>query len=1048
MKSNFLEVLVMEDLRKQLKNHDKEWLVSTLSSVGDAVITTNSQGEIDFVNYEAKHILECSTQDVVGQDFHKVLRIFKSGDPEPISFFEGEKSDQFIEGGLPKGSFLKLKNGTQRNLSAHFSKLLSREGQLMGYVVVFRDITKIMETENAMNRERNNLQRLFEMLPTGMIVIDSNLSIQKVNQSFLNSFGVTKTQVINKQFGDVLSCMWSLEGGCGFSTNCKFCKFRSIITQLIKTDDMIKDLLLEMSFLRNGQVQNCWLNISLMPAHSEYEKAYIITVEDITERIHYEKSLDEARKTSLTLLDSLPVMIYRINSTNHCDFINQTFKRYMNIGQESFFTALESNMTPEDFNKFNTALGKSIQIQSDFKIEVQLNSPYQLYRSMLGIGKPLYDENNEFMGIIGLFLDVHDAQMAERLYIQSLNKYYSLFKNMEISISYHRIEYDMNHEIIDSEIIEMNEATDLILGLHSTEIVGTKLSEVSFLNKEEFNRIISLFQTVICDDEKVHLVEHHMESINKWVEVSIYSPEEGYIAMLISDVDYKKRSEIEMRLASEESQEANRAKSEFLANMSHEIRTPLNGIVGMIDLTMMDSLSFEQKDNLKTAKECVSSLIDIINDILEFSKLEAGKLRLESEDFEVRALLESTVKGHYAHAQQKDLELKLVYESLIENKLVGDAKRIKQIINNFLSNAIKFTNEGVVKIVVSQKSLHQADSVQLEISIVDTGIGIANEKKSFLFKSFTQVDGSYTRQYGGTGLGLVISKQFVDMMNGVIEVESIFGEGSTFTFKLPLKISHTSEYQSSEADMIFTHYKNKHILLVEDDRVNQIVIGKMLELSGIIVDIAKNGLEAVEKNDMMKYNMILMDIQMPILDGLQATQRIRKESPHHSKTPIVALTAFALKGDEEIFRASGMDDYISKPVNRQQLMTLLSRYLDAPVTHAKKETTYSLTETEDDELLKRVTQKSQEVTMINEEKLFELSMRMQKIKSILAEENSAMLEVAAHQLKVQFEELNAEELKNLAFKMELEIRKGRLENVKVLLDRIDQVLSMLKITKN
>lgn len=1038
----------MEDLRKQLKNHDKEWLVSTLSSVGDAVITTNLEGEIDFVNYEAKQILECSTKDVIGKNFQDVLKIFKYEDAEPILFFEGEKNDQFIEGGLPKGSFLKLHNGIRRNLSAHFSKLLSREGQLMGYVVVFRDITKIMETENAMNRERNNLQRLFEMLPTAMVVIDSKLSIQSVNQSFLNNFGVTEDQVLNGQFGDVLSCIWSKKGGCGFSLNCKFCEFRSTITMLISTDEMIKDLLLEMSFFKNGQPQSCWLNISLMPAHSEYEKAYIITVEDITERIYYEKSLDEARKTSLTLLDSLPVMIYRINQNYHCDFINQTFKSYMNIGKDRFFNALESNMTPEDFTKFNTALEQSIQIQSDFKIEVQLNSPYQMYRSMLGIGKPLYDENNEFVGIIGLFLDVHDAQMAERLYIQSLNKYYSLFKNMEISISYHRVEYDLNHNIVDSEIIEMNEATDFIFGLHSTDIVGTKLSEVSFLNKEEFNRIISLFQIVICEDEKVHLVEHHIESINKWVEVSIYSPEEDYIAMLISDVDYKKRSEIEMRLASEESHEANRAKSEFLANMSHEIRTPLNGIVGMIDLTMMDALNFEQKDNLLTAKECVSSLIDIINDVLEFSKLEAGKLRLEPEAFEVRALLESTVKGHYAHAQQKGLELQLVYETLIENKLVGDAKRIKQITNNFISNAIKFTNEGIVKVIVSQKNLHQADGVQLEISIVDTGIGIANEKKSFLFKSFTQVDGSYTRQYGGTGLGLVISKQFIDMMNGVIEVESVFGEGSNFTFKLPLRISHTTEYQNPEVDMIFTHYKNKHILLVEDDRVNQIVIGKMLELSGIIVDVAKNGLEAIEKNEIMKYDMILMDIQMPILDGLQATQKIRKESLRHSKTPIVALTAFALKGDEEIFRASGMDDYISKPVNRQQLMTLLSRYLDAPLTRSKTDIAYSQTESEDNELLRRVTQKSQEVTMINEEKLYELSARMQKIKSILLEENSAMLEVVAHQLKVQFEELNAEELKNLAFKMELEIRKGRLENVNVLLDRIDQVLSMLKISKN
>lgn len=907
-------------------------------------------------------------------------------------------------------------------------------------------IARLMQVEEEFQREKDRQQQLVDLLPIGMIVVSKDLRIRKANHFFLNIFEISEDQAINNAFGEAIHCVWSFENGCGLSSNCLYCNFRQTVTAFIKEDKTIKDRLVNMTFKTSDKDVSRWLSISLMPADLGNEQGYIITLEDMTEQVQYEKSLEEARKSSLTILDSLPVMIYRMDQNLQCDFINDTFRNYMNITQDTFFDALQQHMTEDDYQRFTKELGISIEKQTDFSIEVQLLSPYHLYRSVLGLGKPIFDDANRFIGMIGLFLDVHDAEMAESLYRQSQNKYYSLFKNMESSISYHRIIFDSDSKPIDSEIIEVNEATERIFQRPADQLIGAKLSGLDILESDDKEALLQMIDKVLKENEILHLAEYYLLILNKWVEISIYSPEENYIVLLVSDVDFKKRAEIELKLAKERSEEANRAKSEFLANMSHEIRTPLNGIVGMIDLTLLDPLSEEQRDNLKTAKECVNSLIDVINDVLDFSKIEAGKLRIEAQTFEVTELVEATTKAHLAHAYEKGLKLETVIQNLKKPYVIGDGKRIKQILNNLINNAIKFTNSGGVEISVTENELTSGDSVQLEIHVKDTGIGIEEDKKSLLFRSFTQIDGSYTRQYGGTGLGLVISKQLIEMMDGVILLESTSGKGSDFSLRVPLKIGTKQSLDAPRTRLSIDKYYHKRVLLVEDDRVNQIVIGKMMELCGLIVEVASNGQEALDKKELYKYDVILMDIQMPVLDGIQATQKIRASTGVNRETPIIALTAFALKGDEEIFRASGMDDYISKPVDRIQLLTLLDRYLsDAPVGLESNRVEALINDLP--KLINLSKEKNLQPLVIDSEKLSEVTKRMTQIKSILHENNSVMLEVMAHQLKLQFEELNAEELKNLAFKMELEIRKGRLENVQNLMDRIDEILRILNASK-
>ncbi len=520
--------------------------------------------------------------------------------------------------------------------------------------------------------------------------------------------------------------------------------------------------------------------------------------------------------------------------------------------------------------------------------------------------------------IFSVVRDITERKKIEKNVLDNQLKYRSLFMNMKTGYAYYRLIYDDNHKPANLMFIEVNEAFQKLFGLSKSKIIGNNHSDLFPGSIDTIMKYINKFFNKLVKGKSVQIDDYYSQQYDKWFEIAIYSPKENDIVIIITDITHIKDTEKRIIKARDFAESANRAKSEFLANMSHEIRTPINGIVGMIDLTMLTELSADQRDNLLTAKVCANSLLKIINDILDFSKLEAGKVTLENISFNIKNLLVETVKTHSSRINAKGLELHYTFSSSIPPLLIGDPNRLRQILNNLISNAIKFTEKGHIAIsIINMPEIN--DEVELKFIVSDTGIGISPGDIKRLFQSFSQLENSFTKEYGGSGLGLAISKNLIELMGGRIEVESEKGKGSSFYFSLKFKVAHDKEQNASYIPKITKPLKQLKILLVEDDFVNQKVISKMLLEKGHALDTANNGLEALELFEQNKYDVILMDIQMPKMNGVETISRLKEKESATNHTPVIALTAYALQGDRERFLALGFDGYVSKPIQMSEL---------------------------------------------------------------------------------------------------------------------------------
>lgn len=476
-----------------------------------------------------------------------------------------------------------------------------------------------------------------------------------------------------------------------------------------------------------------------------------------------------------------------------------------------------------------------------------------------------------------------------------------------------------------NHIIDMNLAAKRIFGGFEEDLTGKPIMEVI----GEWSAYFGRYGHVQTAEEKISL---DTEDGKLWFDLKItpiFDNKARSIgrSIILYDITKLETAIHDLEISRKAAEDASKAKSRFLATMSHEIRTPLNGIVGMAELLASSDSAEEQKAYLQVLQSCSDSLLGVINEILDFSKIEAGKMELDRSSFSLSSLMDITVRAFVHQTAGKDLKLTCDISPGIPEKLAGDPGKLRQILVNLIGNAVKFTEQGEIE-VKAELAKDEGRQVVVLFSVRDTGTGIPEDQISSLFQSFHQIDGSFTRKYGGTGLGLVIVKSLVEMMGGNVNVESKPGEGSRFYFSIPFEIPENEEVRVLPGAGIEFPDREISILLAEDNMANRMLMVKLLEKKNLKADIAENGKMVLDKLKEKAFDLILMDIQMPEMDGYETTGTIRKNEEDTGRhIPIIALTANATEEDRDRCMSTGMDDYLAKPVKPQRLYECLKRHI-------------------------------------------------------------------------------------------------------------------------
>lgn len=692
--------------------------------------------------------------------------------------------------------------------------------------------------------------------------------------------------------------------------------------------------------IRRSMGEYIWVHARGQATWDENGKAvrWAGSISEITERKQIEEALQESEQRYRGLIESSGLGIHIAKVGGGRLFMNATLVRLLGYEspQEVYdlpnYRLVASHDQEKAIGYLKAAAefpdGYSQQYECDYVHKNgEILSFHVIIRKIVWYGEA---------GIERTLIDISERREAELALLESEERLRAIIDHSPSLIFLKDTE---------SRLLLVNKAYEERFGISREEVLGKQ--SYGWLGSELIEQIIAQDQEVIARAGPVVLEIEHTDSAGRShfvqsIKFPVRDPAGNIIGLggISSDITELKKVEQDLRESQLKAEAANRLKSEFLATMSHEIRTPMHGILGTVSLIQDTDLSPAQRNYADTIKQSGDALLNIINSILDLSKIEAGGLLIEEVDFGLAPLLDSVAGLMESRARHKGLAFAIERAPNVSDSLRGDPDRIRQILFNLIGNSIKFTEAGGIAIRVSQ-TIRADEICEIRFEVEDTGIGLDEEQQERVFDRFSQADGSTTRKFGGTGLGLAISRELAQLMGGSIGVRSYPGGGSVFWFTVRCEagdaanIHEQDQSRNSDGPAEAMQIQSLRILIAEDNLVNQLIASDTLESAGHRVDVVSNGVEAIEAVTAFPYDLILMDIFMPEMDGLTATKRIRAMPGEVSNIPIIALTADAMAGEREKYLAAGMNDYLSKPFEMQQLLRTIKRCIfhGTPATH-------------------------------------------------------------------------------------------------------------------
>jgi two-component system sensor histidine kinase/response regulator len=794
---------------------------------------------------------------------------------------------------------------------------------LLGYVGTVEDITERKMVQEALSQERNLLRTVIDHLPDYIFVKDTEGRFTLSNMAHARAAQSSTENLIGKTAFDVFPA--------------------DAAAQFYSDDETIM------------HSRQPLINAERMTVNEDGNKRFVLTTKvplldsdnaviglvgisrDITERKQTEETLAQERNLFRTLIDALPDYIFVKDTQRRFILSNSLHTNLIGCEPDEVIGKTDFDFFPpelcEEYYAGDQEVLRTGQplLNHEEIIVKATGSRASMLASTSKI--PLRDSNGEIIGLVGIARDITERKQAEETLAQERN----LLRTLVDAIPDFVYVKDTQSRYILTNVAHaksMGSTPDDVVGRADIDFFPQELAEIYYADEQE------VFRTgnPLLNHEEVSMKE--TENLTLMIALSSKVPlrnSNGEIVGLVGitrDVTEDKRVASQLEEARDQALESSRLKSEFLATMSHEIRTPMNGVIGMTELLLGTTLDEEQKDYAQIVLGEANSLLTIINDILDFSKIEAGKMIVETIEFTLPNVVKRVVDMMKLKGADKGLSVTMTIAPDVPTYVCGDPNRLRQVLLNLMGNAIKFTRRGAVELHLTLDK-HQANHYMVRISIHDSGIGLSEVARKRLFQPFTQADGSTTRKYGGTGLGLVISKRLTELMGGEIGVESEEGVGSTFWFTIQFaKSEQAGPLHNPQMDKVETQPDGDKsdilILVAEDNPTNQSLALKQLRSLGYRARLVGNGVEAVDEiiSHPGQYALILMDCQMPIMDGYEATRLIRADETNSERhIPIVALTASATMGIREKCLIAGMDDYLSKPVSLEALQAAIEQCL-------------------------------------------------------------------------------------------------------------------------